>query len=162
MTRPFLIWPDPRLSAVAEPVAKITDDIHALWDDMIAAMEAMPGVGLAAPQLGVGLRVAVVDASDTRGCVVRMANPELLDVSGPKVKYHEASPNLPGVAADVVRQEEIRVRFVNAEGAVEERAFSGLWARSTQHQIDHLNGKLYVDRLSRVKRDMVLRKFRKG
>lgn len=155
-------WPDKRLRAIADPVDAVTDDIRALWNDMIAVMEAMPGVGLAAPQLGVSLRIAVVDASDTRGQVVRMANPEILHSSIELRPHQEASPNLPGVSAVVKRPRAVTVQFLNEDGAAEQRDFVGLWATSTQHQIDHLNGKMYFDRLSKVKRDMLLRKARKG
>ena len=129
---------------------------------MVAVMEAMPGVGLAAPQLGVSLRIAVVDASDTRGQVVRMANPEVLHSSIELRPHQEASPNLPGVSAVVKRPRAVTVQFLNEGGATEQRDFVGLWATSVQHQIDHLNGKMYFDRLSKVKRDMLLRKVRKG
>ena len=129
---------------------------------MIAVMEAMPGVGLAAPQLGVSLRIVVVDASDTRGQVVRMANPEILHSAIELRPHQEASPNLPGVSAVVKRPRAVTVQFLNEDGAAEQRDFVGLWATSTQHQIDHLNGKMYFDRLSKVKRDMLLRKARKG
>mgnify|MGYP001799610713 FL=1 len=155
-------WPDKRLRAIADPVDAVTDDIRALWNDMIAVMEAMPGVGLAAPQLGVSLRIVVVDASDTRGQVVRMANPEILHSSIELRPHQEASPNLPGVSAVVKRPRAVTVQFLNEDGAAEQRDFVGLWATSTQHQIDHLNGKMYFDRLSKVKRDMLLRKARKG
>ena len=154
-------WPDPRLRAVAEPVATITDEVRAIWADMIDTMEAMPGVGLAAPQIGVGLRLAVVDASDTRGQAVRMANPEVLHASGQMRGHDEGSPNLPGVWARIERPRAVTVRFLNDAGAVEERDFVGLWATSVQHQIDHLNGRMYFDHLSKVKRDMLLRRARK-
>jgi len=159
--RPCLPWPDKRLKTVAEPVTEITDDIRAIWDDMIDTMEAMPGVGLAANQIGVLKRLAVVDASDTRGQAVRMANPELLHASIHLRDHDEASPNLPGVSAKIKRPRAVTVRFLNAAGQIEERDFVGLWATSVQHQIDHLNGTLYFDRLSKVKRDMLLRKARK-
>jgi len=121
----------------------------------------MPGVGLAANQIGVLKRLAVVDASDTRGQAVRMANPELLHASIHLRDHDEASPNLPGVSAKIKRPRAVTVRFLNAAGQIEERDFVGLWATSVQHQIDHLNGTLYFDRLSKVKRDMLLRKARK-
>lgn len=154
-------WPDKRLSQVAQPVEAVTDDIRSLWTRMIDVMEAMPGVGLAAPQLGVLLRVAVVDASDIRGQVVRLANPELLWASDDMRSGPEASPNLPGVSAVITRPAAVRVGFLDDTGAAVERDFEGLWATSVQHQIDHLNGKLFVDRLSRTRRDMILRKVRR-
>ncbi len=159
--RPCLPWPDRRLRSPAEDVTEITDEIRSIWDDMIDTMEAMPGVGLAASQIGVMLRLAVVDASDTRGQVVRMANPEILHASTQLREHTEASPNLPGVHAVISRPRAVTVRFLNAEGDIEERDFVGLWATSVQHQIDHLAGRMYFDRLSKVKRDMLLRRARK-
>ena len=160
--RPFVPWPHPCLRTPAAPVAAVTDEIRAIWDEMIAAMEAMPGVGLAAVQLGIPLRLAVVDASTARGQAVRMANPEILHASIEDRVHEEASPNLPGVSARISRPRAVTVRFLNAEGAVEDRDFVGLWATSVQHQIDHLAGRMYFDRLSRVKRDMLLKKARKA
>ena len=161
MIRRCIPWPDKRLRTPAAPVEAITDDIRALWADMIDTMEAMPGVGLAAPQIGVMLRLAVVDASDSRRQAVRMANPEVLHESARMRAHEEASPNLPGVSAVIERPRAVTVRFLNADGVPEERDFVSLWATSVQHQIDHLNGRMYFDRLSRVKRDMLLRRARK-
>jgi len=160
--RPCLPWPDKRLRSVAEPVEAITDDIRAIWTDMIDTMEAMPGVGLAAPQIGVMQRLAVVDASSERGQAIRMANPEVLHASVELRPYEEASPNLPGVSATIKRPRAVTVRFLNEQGEMEERDLVGLWATSVQHQIDHLNGKLYFHHLSKVKRDMLLRKAKKA
>ncbi len=156
--RPFLQWPDRRLRTPAAPVEAVTAETHAIWDEMIAAMEAMPGVGLAAVQLGIMQALAVVDASEERGQAVRMANPEVLHASVRLRDHDEASPNLPGVWARVSRPRAVSVRFLNAEGAVEERDFVGLWATSVQHQIDHLNGRMYFDHLSKLKRDRLLKK----
>lgn len=161
MIRPFLPWPDRRLRTPAAPVAAVTDEIRALWDDMVETMDAMPGVGLAGPQVGAMLAVAVVDASDERGRAVRMANPEVLHASVQLRAHEEASPNLPGVWAVVERPRAVTVRFLNADGAVEERDFVGLWATSVQHQIDHLAGRMYFDRLSPLKRRMLLAKAEK-
>jgi peptide deformylase len=154
-------WPDGRLRRPAETVAAIADDVRATWNDMIDTMEAMPGVGLAAPQIGVMLRLAVVDASEARGQAVCMANPEIVHASAQMRTHDEASPNLPGVSAKIARPRAVTVRFLNADGAVEVRDFVGLWATSVQHQIDHLDGRMYFDRLSKVKRDMLLRRARK-
>ena len=159
--RPFVMWPDKRLRTPAAPVAEITDEVRAIWDEMIAAMEAMPGVGLAAVQLGIMHRLAVVDASETRGQAVRMANPEVLHASVQLREHDEASPNLPGVWATIARPRAVTVRFLNADGETEERDFVGLWATSAQHQIDHLNGRMYFDRLSKLKRDRLVAKARK-
>nr|WP_309503161.1 peptide deformylase [uncultured Roseovarius sp.] len=159
--RRCLPWPDKRLRTAAAPVEAIDDEVRGIWADMIDTMEAMPGVGLAAPQIGVMLQLAVIDASETRGQAVRMANPEVLHASVTLRRHIEASPNLPGVSAPVERPRAVTVRFLNAEGEIEERDFVGLWATSVQHQIDHLAGRMYFDRLSKVKRDMLLRKARK-
>ncbi|MBU2981752.1 peptide deformylase [Lentibacter algarum] len=160
--RTCIPWPDKRLRSKAETVSEITDEVREIWADMVDTMEAMPGVGLAAVQIGVMLRLAVVDASEGRGEAVLMANPEIVDASAILREHEEASPNLPGVSAKVKRPRGVSVRFINAEGAEEQREFVGLWATSVQHQIDHLNGKMYFDRLSKVKRDMLLRKARKA
>ena len=159
--KPFVMWPDKRLRTPAAPVDAVTDEIRALWDEMIFAMDAMPGVGLAAVQLGVMQRLCVVDASDVRGQAVRMANPEILHSSAQLRSHEEGSPNLPGVWAKLERPRAVTARFLNASGEMEERDFVGLWATSVQHQIDHLDGKMFFDRLSKVKRDMLLKKARK-
>jgi peptide deformylase len=161
MIRPCLPYPHPILKTAAAPVAEITDEIRAIWDDMVDTMEAMPGYGLAAPQIGVGLRLAVVDCSEERGQVVRMANPEILHASGQMREHEEASPNLPGVSAKISRPRAVTVAFLNAAGEREERDFVLLWATSVQHQIDHLNGKLFFDHLSPLKRSMLIKKSHK-
>ncbi len=160
--RTCIPWPDKRLRSPAAPVEAITDEIRAIWDDMIDTMEAMPGVGLGAPQIGVMLRLAVVDASEERGQAVRMANPEILHASVKLRSHDEASPNLPGVWAKIERPRAVTGRFLHEAGEIEERDFVGLWATSVQHQIDHLNGKMYFDHLSKVKRDILLRRAKKA
>lgn len=162
MTRKVIPWPDKRLRMPAAPVEAVTDEVRTLWNEMIDVMEAMPGVGLAATQLGEMVRLAVANASEERGQVIRMANPEILHASVQLREHEEASPNLPGVSAKVKRPRAVTVRFLNETGEIEEKDLVGLWATSVQHQIDHLNGKMYFDRLSKVKRDMLLRKARKA
>ena len=159
--RTILGWPDRRLRRPAGPVESVTDEVRAIWADMIETMEAMPGVGLAAPQIGVMLRLAIVDASETRGQAIRMANPEILHASVEPREHEEASPCLPGVSATIIRPRAVTVRYLDEAGEVRERDFVHLWAVSVQHQIDHLNGRMYFDRLSRVKRDMLLRRARR-
>lgn len=161
MKRAIVPWPDRRLQSIAAPVAEITDETRAIWADMIEVMEAMPGVGLAAVQLGVMQRLAVVDASEARGQAVRMANPEVLHASAKLRAHEEASPNLPGVSATIERPRAVTVRFLNEAGEMEDRDFVGLWATSVQHQIDHLNGRMYFDRLSPMKRQMLLKRAAK-
>ncbi|MGR3199398.1 MAG: peptide deformylase [Paracoccus sp. (in: a-proteobacteria)] len=156
--RPFLPYSDPRLHRPAEPVEAVTETVRMIWDDMIDTMEAMPGVGLAAPQIGIMLQLAVIDASEKRGQAVRMANPQILHESVQSRDHDEASPNLPGVSARISRPRALTVRFVNEQGEVEERDFVSLWATSVQHQIDHLQGRLYVDRLSPLRRKMLVAK----
>lgn len=160
--RRCLPWPDKRLRTPAEPVERITDEIRRIWDDMIDTMEAMPGVGLAAPQIGVMLRLAVVDGSAERGRAVRLANPEILHASVELRAHEEASPNLPGVSAVIRRPRAVTVRFMDEAGEVAERDFVGIEATSVQHQIDHLQGRMYFDRLGKVKRDMLLRRAKKA
>lgn len=162
MSRAILLWPHPTLRRPAEPVAAVTDAVRALWDEMVEAMDAMPGVGLAAPQLGEPLALAVVDASNERGRAIRMANPRVLHASAQLREHEEASPCLPGVAAVLARPRAVTVAFLNERGEPEERDLVGLWATSAQHQIDHLAGRMYFDRLSRTRRDMLLRRARKA
>ncbi|CUH78340.1 peptide deformylase [Tropicibacter naphthalenivorans] len=159
--RPCLPYPDKRLKTKAAPVEAITDEVRAVWQDMIDTMEDMPGVGMGAPQIGVLLRLAVVDASDARGQVVRMANPEILHASVQLREHEEASPNLPGVSAVIKRPRAVTVRYMDEHGETVEKDFVGLWATSVQHQIDHLNGKLFIDHLSRAKRDILVRRAKK-
>ncbi|MBU2889975.1 peptide deformylase [Celeribacter halophilus] len=159
--RPFLPYPDKRLKTAVPPVAEITDDIRSIWADMVETMDAMPGYGLAGPQIGVMQQLAVVDCSEERGKAVLMANPEVLHASVQLREHEEASPNLPGMSAVIARPRAVTVRFLNAAGEMEERDFVGLWATSVQHQIDHLNGKMYFDNLKPVKRQMFLKKAKK-
>jgi peptide deformylase len=159
--RPFVPWPDKRLRTTAAPVGEITDEIRAIWDDMVDTMEAMPGVGLAAPQIGVMLRLAVVDCSAERGKAVRMADPEILSAGPGSFDWEEGSPNLPGVSAKITRPNPVVIAFTDTYGIRVQQTFTDLWATSVQHQIDHLNGMIYADRLSKTKRDMLLRKARK-
>ncbi|MEM8958019.1 MAG: peptide deformylase [Pseudomonadota bacterium] len=161
--RPFVMWPDARLRTPCEPVETVDDAVRAIWEDMIDTMEAMPGqgVGLAACQIGVMRRLAVVDASEIRGQAVRMANPLLVASSDTLKSHDEASPNLPGVWARLSRPERVQVRYLDETGQEVQRAFDGLWSTSVQHQIDHLDGKIYADRLSRTKRQMLLRRYGK-
>lgn len=156
--RPCLPYPHPVLKAKAADVAEITDEIRAIWTDMIDTMEAMPGYGLAAVQIGVPLRLAVVDCSAERGQAIRMANPEVLHASVQPREHEEASPNLPGVSAVISRPRAVTVRFMNEQGEIEERDFVHLWATSVQHQIDHLNGKMFFDHLSPLRRKMLIAK----
>ena len=160
--RAFVTWPDSRLRTPAAEIETVTDDTRRIWADMIETMDAMPGLGLAAPQVGVALRLAVVDASDSRGQAIRMANPEIIAASDETNTHEEASPNLPGVSASITRPARVTVAYIDHLGMRVRQAFTGLWATSVQHQIDHLDGRMYFDRLSKVKRAMLLKRAGKG
>jgi peptide deformylase len=159
--RKCIPYPDPRLKTPAAEVAEITDEVRAIWADMVDTMEAMPGYGLGAPQIGVMQRLAVVDCSAERGQAVLMANPVVLHASAQLRDHDEASPNLPGVFAKISRPRAVTVRFLNAQGEIEDRDFVHLWATSVQHQIDHLNGRMYFDHLKPLKRKMLIAKAEK-
>lgn len=159
--RPFIPYPDKRLRTAADPVPSITETVRMIWDDMVETMEAMPGLGLAAPQIGIMQQLAVVDCSDKRGEAVRMANPVILHASTQMRRHEEASPNLPGVSAIIERPRAVTVRFLNDQGVTEDRDFVGLWATSVQHQIDHLAGRMYLDHLSATRRRMLVTRAEK-
>ncbi|MEM6622827.1 MAG: peptide deformylase [Pseudomonadota bacterium] len=163
MFRPFLRYPHPCLRTAARRVDTVDQGVRDLWDEMLAAMYAMPGhgVGLAAPQLGESRRLAVLDCSDSRDQPIRLANPELTWASEALQAYTEASPNMPGVSAEISRPAEVEVRYLDKGGQEVSRRFDGLWAVSVQHQLDHLDGRMFVDRLGPVKRQRLLSSFRK-
>lgn len=156
------MYPDKRLKTVCAPVQSIDDGIRAIWDEMLNAMYGMPGVGLAAPQIGEMQRLAVVDCSGTHNAAIRMANPEILHASAKMNEHDEASPNLPGLSGKVSRPRAVTVRYMDENGDTVEKDFVQLWATSVQHQIDHLNGKLFIDHLSPVKRKMLIAKHAKN
>ncbi|CUH53941.1 peptide deformylase [Shimia marina] len=159
--RPCLPWPDKRLRTVSDPVAEITDEVRQVWDDLIDTMYAMPGVGMGANQIGVLKRLIVVDATEEGNQAIRMANPEILHASVQPREHEEASPNLVGVSAKISRPRAVTVRYMDEHGATMEKDFVGLWATSVQHQIDHINGKMYFDHLSKTKRSMLIKKAQK-
>ena len=159
--RSFVNYPHKTLRSTPAPVVEITDEVRAVWDEMIIAMDVMPGVGLAANQLGIDMALAVVDATEKRGQAVRLANPEVLYASVEPREHEEASPNLPGVSAKITRPRAVTVRYMNEAGIWDRKDFVGLAATSVQHQIDHLNGKMYFDHLSRTKREMLLKRAAK-
>lgn len=159
--RKCIPWPDKRLRTAAEEVKDLTDEDRQTWQDLIDTMEAMPGVGMGANQIGVMRQLIVVDASSERGQAVKMANPSILHSSIEDREHEEASPNLRGVSAKIKRPRAVTVRYMNEDGVITRRDFVGLWATSVQHQIDHINGKMYFDHLSRTKREMLIKKARK-
>lgn len=156
VARAFIPYPDKRLRTVCAEVEAITDEVRGIWQDMLDTMYAMPGVGLAACQIGVMQRLAVVDCSETSDKPLRMANPEILHSSEKMNEHSEGSPNLPNVWAKVSRPRGVTVMFTDQAGMRVRQDFVGLWATSVQHQIDHLNGVMYFDHLSAVKRKMLV------
>jgi len=160
--RAFLMWPDKRLRTVATPVDRIDDRVRDIWQDMLDSMYAMPGVGLGAPQIGVMERLAVVDCSDGHNEPIRMANPEILHASARLNVHEEGSPNVPGHFAKVSRPRAVTVSYMDENGDTIEKEFVHLWATSVQHQIDHLNGVMFFDHLSPLKKKMLLNKHNKG
>jgi peptide deformylase len=160
----IIIAPDPRLKVKCKPVAKVDASIRRLMDDMLDTMYAAPGIGLAAPQVGVAKRVIVVDIAREGEPPQphRMANPELVWVSDEDAVYSEGCLSLPEHYADVVRPAAIRVRYLDHENEVRELEASGLLATCIQHEMDHLDGILFVDHISALKRNMILRKLLKA
>ncbi len=161
---PIITAPDPRLKVVSEPVDAVTDDIRQLMDDMLETMYDAPGVGLAAPQVGVTKRVIVIDtaSSDEDPAPMRLANPEVVWESEETKVYDEGCLSLPEYYSDVERPDRVRVRYLDYDGASQEIEVDGLTAVCIQHEIDHLDGILFVDHISRVKREVILRKLTKA
>ncbi len=158
---PIIIAPDPRLKQIAAPVARVDDRIRQLMDDMLETMYRAPGIGLAAPQVGVLERIIVVDVSgkDEERAPLRMANPELIEISDEDVNYEEGCLSLPDHYAEVVRPVRVQVRYLDHENEVRKIDAEGLLATCIQHEMDHLEGILFVDRVSALKRNMILRKL---
>jgi peptide deformylase len=162
MIRPILKYGDQTLHRPAAPVEAVTPEIERLVDDMIQTMYAAPGVGLAAPQVGVPLRLFVVDVSvgrDPDGLII-MLNPEFVERSGMQLE-EEGCLSVPGFNATVVRPSHAIVKGLDRTGAECVREGDGLLARAFQHEMDHLDGALFVDRLRGIKRDVIVRKIRK-
>lgn len=162
-TLPILIAPDPRLKKKAERVAKVDDATRRLLDDMLETMYAAPGIGLAAPQVGVSKRVIVLDVAlkDDPPAPLRLVNPEIVWSSLETNTAEEGCLSLPEHYADVTRPAEVRVRYFDADGASRELDAKGLLATCVQHEIDHLDGILFVDHLSALRRSMILKKVAK-
>jgi len=156
--------PDPRLKVKCQPVAKVDAKVRRLMDDMLETMYAAPGIGLAAPQIGVAQRVIVLDIAGEGGAPrpLRMANPEIVWASDEDVTYNEGCLSLPEHYADVVRPAAVKVRYLDHENEVRLLEADGLLATCVQHEIDHLDGVLFVDHLTALKRNIILRKLLKG
>jgi peptide deformylase len=162
--RPLVILPDSKLRLVSEPVKEITDEIRQLADDMLETMYDAPGVGLAAIQIGVPVRMVTMDVSkseDERQPMV-LINPEVLWASEEKRTYEEGCLSIPEYYEEVERPDRVRFRYMNLQGETIEQDAEGLMATCVQHEIDHLNGVLFIDYLSKLKRDRVMTKFKKA
>jgi peptide deformylase len=156
------VAPDPRLKLKAKPVAAVDGRVRRLMDDMAETMYAAPGIGLAAPQVGVLERVLVVDVGkDDEPQIMKIANPELLWVSEALATFNEGCLSLPDHYADVERPAECRVRYLDYQGERREIHAKGLLATCLQHEMEHLDGTLFVDHISALKRGMILRKLQK-
>jgi len=164
MKRPILIHPDPRLKKLCAPVADLSDELRTLADDMLETMYAAPGIGLAAPQIGVLDRLIVLDCEKDETAPPKpmvMFNPEVIAASDETNTYEEGCLSIPDQYADVTRPAEVTVRWLDRDGALQEQDFGGLWATCVQHEIDHLDGKLFIDYLKPLKRQMITRKMQK-
>jgi peptide deformylase len=155
--------PDPRLKLKAKPVKAVDAEVRRLMDDMLETMYAAPGIGLAAPQVGVARRVLVVDAAgeDQKPRPMKIANPEILWRSEELATYNEGCLSLPEHYADVSRPAKIRLRYVDEQNELREAVIEGLLATCIQHEMDHLEGVLFVDHISALKRGIILRKLAK-
>jgi peptide deformylase len=162
--RPILKLPDPRLKVVSEPVAAINDAVRALIDDMFETMYDAPGIGLAAIQIGVPQRIVVMDLArkleDEKTPLV-LINPEIIDRSEESRVYEEGCLSIPDYYEEVTRPDHIRLRYLSLSGEMIETRADGLMATCIQHEIDHLNGVLFIDHLSKLKRDRVVKRFTK-
>ena len=156
----ILIYPDPRLHQPAQTVAAVDDDIRQLIDDMTETMYAAPGIGLAAPQVDHLKRVIVVDISTSRDALMTFVNPRIIAREGSK-ESEEGCLSVPDIYAPVKRAEKIRVRALDRNGDDFEIEAEGLLAVCIQHEIDHLDGKVFVDYLSRLKQDRIRKKLSK-
>ncbi len=161
---PILIHPDPRLKTVCEPVPDMSDELRTLADDMLLTMYDAPGIGLAAPQIGVLQRVIVMDCVKEEGAEpkpVAMFNPEVTASSDITNVYEEGCLSIPEQYAEVTRPKLVQVRWMDRDGKLQEQEFDGLWATCVQHEIDHLDGKLFIDYLKPLRRQMITRKMQK-
>ncbi len=160
----ILTAPDPRLKVKCKPVAKVDDEIRRLMDDMLETMYAAPGIGLAAAQVGVHKQVLVLDIAreGEEKAPLRMANPEIVWVSDEDAVFEEGCLSVPEQYAEVQRPARIRVRYLDHENEIREIEADGLLATVIQHEMDHLDGVLFIDHLSALKRNMILRKLSKS
>ncbi len=161
--REIIIAPDPRLKIISRPVKAVTEEVRALMDDMLETMYAAPGIGLAAVQVGVPLRAIVMDlARDGEAPEPRFfINPELLESSPELAPYNEGCLSFPDFYEEVERPAHARVRYLDYDGEIREIEADGMLATCLQHEMDHLEGILFVDHISKLKRSIILRKLTK-
>ncbi|AJD46453.1 peptide deformylase 1 [Isoalcanivorax pacificus W11-5] len=157
----ILEFPDPRLRTVAKPVEKVDDELRKLIDDMIETMYDASGIGLAATQVNVHQRLLVLDVSEERDQPLVFINPEITPLTDDTKTYDEGCLSVPGFYETVERPDRVRVKALNRDGDVFEMDCDGLLAVCLQHEIDHLDGKLFVDHISRLKRDRIKKKMEK-
>ncbi|MFL5157308.1 MAG: peptide deformylase [Microvirga sp.] len=162
--RPLVILPDSKLRVISEPIKEITSEIRQLADDMLETMYDAPGVGLAAIQIGVPVRMVTMDVSKSEDEHQPMVliNPEILWASEEKRTYEEGCLSIPEYYEEVERPDRVRFRYMNLQGEIVEQDADGLLATCVQHEIDHLDGVLFIDHLSKLKRDRVMTKFKKA
>jgi peptide deformylase len=160
---PILTIPEPVLRTKAKPIERVDAELRRLMDGMLETMYDAPGIGLAAPQIGVSRRLIVMDPAkdDAPKTPLIMVNPEILDRSEEMRLHDEGCLSIPDFTAEIERPAKTRVAFIDREGKKQEVELEGIWSTLVQHEIDHLNGILFIDYLSRLKRDMVVRKFTK-
>ena len=160
---PIIVAPDPRLKLKCEAVSEVTDELRTLMDDMLDTMYDAPGIGLAAPQLGVTKRIIVVDVTknDDERQPYQMINPEITWVSEELLDYEEGCLSLPEQYAQVTRPEKIQLTYMDRDGELQELEASGILATCIQHEMDHLEGILFVDHISKLRRDLIIRKLKK-
>jgi peptide deformylase len=162
--RDIIILPDKRLRLVSKPVGKIDADIRALVEDMFETMYDAPGIGLAAIQVGVPKRVVVMDLSkrETEAEPKVFINPEITWSSEDESTYEEGCLSIPDIHEDVERPARVKVKYLDLDGKPHEEEADGLFATCIQHEVDHLNGVLFVDHISKLKRDRIIKKFAKA
>ena len=165
MRRPIVLHPDPRLKKVCDSVPDISDEVRALADEMFQTMYEAPGIGLAAPQVGVNARMLVMDCAqrddEEKPRPMCLINPEITWSADEVVEYEEGCLSIPDFFANVTRPKAVTVRYLDPNGELQEETFEQTWAVCVQHEIDHLNGKLFIDYLGPMRRRMITSKMQK-
>ena len=158
--RPIVRYPDPRLALPAEPLTDFSDALHELASDLLETMRAAPGIGITAPHIGVLQRVVVLDLGDSQGALTYV-NPEIIWSSPEMILHREGSVSMPGVNDEVQRHARVRISYQDVDGNMQTEESDGLRAVCHQHEIDQLNGMFWINRLSRLKRERLVKRFEK-